>query len=50
MAVIGIGSPDFLGSSGATRSHCASLNIMRVKTGLRFPVLNQNWPVKGALL
>jgi hypothetical protein len=34
------GSPDLPGSSGAVRSHCASLNTYRSKTGLRFPVLN----------
>ena len=34
------GSPTFPGSSGATRSHCASLKMLRSKAGLRFPVLN----------
>ncbi len=34
------GSPGLPGRSGATRSHCSSLNIRRSKAGLRFPVLN----------
>jgi hypothetical protein len=34
------GSPGLPGSSGAIRSHCPSLNKLRSKTGLRFPVLN----------
>ena len=34
------GSPTLPGSSGATRSHWASLNMLRSKAGLRFPALN----------
>jgi hypothetical protein len=40
------GSPAFPGSSGSIRSHWASLNIMRIMTGLRFPAFNQIPPVK----
>ena len=40
-------SPGLPGSSGATRFHCASLNILRLKTALRFPVSNQISHSKG---
>jgi hypothetical protein len=35
------GSPTLPGSSGAIRSHCASLNINRIKADLHFSALNQ---------
>ena len=40
------GSPALPGSSGLIRSHWASLNIMRIMIGLRFPAFNQIPPVK----
>jgi len=41
------GSPSFPGRSGATRSHCPSLNSVRSKVGLLSPALNQIFPLKG---
>src|SRR5208282_6654838 len=41
------GSPGLPGSRGATRSHCASLKIRRIKARLPFRALNQNFQVNG---
>ena len=41
------GSPGLPGNSGAIRSHCCLLKIVRIKADLHFPALNQNFAGLG---